>query len=50
MVILISGGEEMDNDGKDRNRTDNKTRDWDIGEILIRVLVLKTLSYFLDFT
>lgn len=39
MVILISGGEEMDNDGKDRNRTDNKTRDWDIGEILIRVLV-----------
>ena len=41
MVILISGGELMDNNDKDRdrNRTDNGTKDWDIGEILIRILV-----------
>lgn len=31
----------MDNNDKDRdrNRTDNGTKDWDIGEILIRILV-----------
>lgn len=43
MDILISGGEPMDNNDKDRNRTDNRTdnrtKDWDIGEILIRILV-----------
>ena len=39
MDILISGGELVDNNDKDRNRTDNKTKDWDIGEILIRILV-----------
>ncbi len=39
MDILISGGELMDNNDKDRNRTDNRTKDWDISEILIRILV-----------
>ncbi|NMB26914.1 MAG: phage holin family protein [Tissierellia bacterium] len=29
----------MDNNDKDRNRTDNRTKDWDISEILIRILV-----------
>ena len=33
----------MDNNDKDRNRTDNRTdnttKDWDVGEMLIRVLV-----------
>ncbi len=39
MDILIPGGEEMDNNDKNRDRTDNRTNDWDIGEILIRILV-----------
>lgn len=29
----------MDNDDKNRNKSENRTKDWDIGEILIRVLV-----------
>lgn len=43
MVILIYGGELMDNnnDNRDRNRerTENRTNDWSIGELLIRLLV-----------
>ncbi len=41
MDILISGGEFMDNnEDRNRNRTNqDETKDWDIGEILIRILV-----------
>jgi putative membrane protein len=41
MDILISGGELMDNnEDRNRNRTNqDKSKDWDIGEILIRILV-----------
>jgi putative membrane protein len=42
MDILISGGDLMDNNdnNRDRNRTNtDNTKDWDIGEILIRLLV-----------
>ena len=39
MDILIEGGELMDNNNN-RNRTnEDRTKDWDIGEILIRILV-----------
>ncbi len=41
MDILISGGEFMDNnEDRNKNRTNqDETKDWDIGEILIRILV-----------
>ena len=39
MDILISGGGLMDNNDRERNRTDDKSKDWDISEIIIRVLV-----------
>lgn len=41
MVILIRGGEFMDNRNNDVNKDINekRTNDWDIGEILIRLLI-----------
>ena len=42
MDILISGGDFVDNNdnNKDRNKSNaDRTKDWNIGEILIRILV-----------
>lgn len=40
MDILIEGGELMDNNNNERNRTnEGGVKDWNIGEILIRILV-----------
>lgn len=38
-LIFIAGGGKMDNNENNRDRTENRTNNWNIGEILIRVLV-----------
>lgn len=39
MDILISGGEQMDNNNRDKDMTEHRNDDWDLGGMLIRLLV-----------
>jgi len=39
LVILIAGGVFMENNNNERNTRDNRTNDWSIGEIIIRLIV-----------